>query len=63
MSKTLPFIKIAADEHSQESEIKEEVTGTVLSWVDSLRIRIKETSRVLVSMVDRNECSSNIFSY
>jgi hypothetical protein len=57
-------LQITTDEGaSLSTETKEEVTGTVLSWADHLRLRIKEASKINVSVINRDESSEPIFSH
>ena len=61
--KTRPYIKLTAEENNACTDAKEEVAGTTVSWNDSLRLRVKESSKITICMVDKDQESSSIFSH
>lgn len=59
--KTMPFIKISSEESSNATEHKDDGSGLQLAWSDCLRVRMKDTSKIKVEMLDKNDESNVIF--
>jgi hypothetical protein len=39
------------------------MNGLAASWTEQLRLRVKENSRITISLLDKNSANSSIFSY
>jgi len=63
VAKTKPFINLATEEGSTATEARPDGKGLLLTWTDSLRLRINENSRIIISLLDQNDNSSVIFKY
>jgi len=55
ITKTKPYLEFKTEEGSIISDQKEEPKGLVLSWNETLRLRIKENSKINIHLLDKNE--------
>ena len=61
--KARPYLQFTADEICMATEPKDEVLGTSITWGESLRLKIKENSKVTIELFDKDDTSSHIFQY
>ena len=59
--KTQPYVKVTCEDYTIITEHKEDGSGLQLAWSDSLRLRIKETGKILISMIDKNDENNPVF--
>lgn len=62
MLKAKPYLEASAEEGTMATDAKEEVIGTTMAWNDHLRLKIKENSKVTISLLDKTD-NATIFAY
>jgi hypothetical protein len=63
ISKSKPFLQISSDDGQVGTEAKDEIQGLAISWSESMRLRVKEGSKVTLALLDKNDNNTSIFSY
>jgi hypothetical protein len=63
ISKSKPFLQISSDDGQVGTEAKDEIQGLAISWSESMRLRVKEGSKVTLALLDKNDNNTAIFSY
>lgn len=61
--KSKPFLQLQAESVQISTEAKEQVTGLSLFWGESLRLRIKDSSKIQMKMLDRQNTANYFFDY
>lgn len=61
--KSKPFFQAASEEGQVTTDHKEETEGLVVSWTEGLRLRVKEGSKITLSLLDKNDNGASIFKY
>lgn len=60
--KAKPYLQATVEEISTATDPKDEVVGTTMTWNDNLRLKIKDNSKITISLIDNTE-DVTIFSY
>lgn len=63
ITKTKPYLQAACEEVTATTDSKEEAQGLSLAWTDGLRLRVKENSKITLSLLDKNDNGASIFKY
>ena len=63
VTKSKPCFQVASEEGHATTETKDEIQNLTVSWTEILRLRVKEGSKLTLSLLDKNSNDTPVFCY